>query len=78
MKQKTTSGGTETNTGLNEGNPNTHRTPAGNERCEPDHIRTGLVGGTAQSNYEDEKKGDVPHDTRQNRQGDDTNRGAGI
>jgi hypothetical protein len=54
MKEKTTSGGTNINEGLNEGNPNTERTPI--QERQP----TTLVGGLNQSNYDDEVKGDVP------------------
>ena len=60
MKEKHTKGSTETNQGLNEGNPNTEFTPIDPTR--PD----GLVGGTAQSNYEDEQEGTVKRENRDN------------
>ncbi|HEX2533912.1 MAG TPA: hypothetical protein VHK69_09265 [Chitinophagaceae bacterium] len=47
MKEKTTSGGSGLQEGLNEGNPNTERTPSG-----PHPVQTGadidLTGGTTQ------------------------------
>ena len=58
MKEKHTKGSPETDQGLNEGNPNTERTPIDPTR--PD----GLVGGTAQSNYEDEQEGTVKRENR--------------
>jgi hypothetical protein len=53
MKEKNTKGTSATDEGLNEGNPNTERTPIDPTRPE------GLIGGTAQSNYEDEQEGTV-------------------
>jgi hypothetical protein len=44
MKEKHTKGTPETEQGLNEGNPNTERTP-----IDPKKIDTGMVGGVAQS-----------------------------
>ena len=63
MKEKNTSGTPGTNEGLNEGNPNSERTPIDPARPE------GLVGGTAQSNYEDEQEGTVKRNS-----GDDNER----
>jgi hypothetical protein len=54
MEEKTTKGTPETNQGLNKNNPNTERTPIDIQKTD-----TGLVGGTAQSNYEDEQEGEV-------------------
>ena len=61
MKEKNTKGTTETNQGLNEDNPNTQRTPIDTQRLD-----TGLVGGTAQSNYEDEQEGEVKRNNEEN------------
>jgi hypothetical protein len=63
MKEKHTNGSIETNQGLNEGNPNTERTPIDPTR--PD----GLVGGTAQSNYEDEQHGTVKRGSEEKNDG---------
>ena len=63
MKEKHTNGSTETNQGLNEGNPHTERTPIDPTR--PD----GLVGGTAQSNYEDEEQGTVNRESGEKNEG---------
>lgn len=41
MKEKRTEGTTERDQGLNEGNPNTERTPA-----DPSRVGTSIVGGT--------------------------------
>lgn len=51
MEEKRTKGTPEINQGLNEGNPNTERTPVGNDRVE------GITGGVNQSNYEDQQDG---------------------
>jgi hypothetical protein len=51
MDEKTTSGKPDTNSGLNEGNPNTERTPI--QERQP----TDLIGGTAQSNFTDDQEG---------------------
>jgi hypothetical protein len=59
MKEKTTKGTPELNEGLNEGNPNTERTPVGNDR-----IDIGLIGGVVQSNTDDEAEGELPQDTQ--------------
>jgi hypothetical protein len=56
MKEKTTKGTTELDQGLNEGNPNTERTP-----IDPTRINTGMIGGTNQSDYKDEQQGTVHH-----------------
>lgn len=60
MKEKTTKGTTETDQGLNEGNPNTERTP-----IDPRRIDTGIIGGTTQSNFEDEQEGEVKRGDRE-------------
>lgn len=52
MKEKTTDGSTEINKGLNEGNPNTERTP-----IDPRRPNIGLVGGVNQSNHQDDMEG---------------------
>lgn len=52
MKEKTTKGTTELNQGLNEGNPNTERTP-----IDPRRADTGLIGGVTQGNHEDDVEG---------------------
>lgn len=54
MKEKHTKGTPEIDQGLNEGNPNTERTP-----IDPRRIDTGMVGGVTQSNFEDEQEGEV-------------------
>ena len=58
MKEKTTKGTTETDQGLNEGNPNTERTPVDNRKIE------GVTGGIKQSNYTDEQQGDTAKTTK--------------
>lgn len=63
MKEKHTKRSPETNQGLNEGNPNTERTPIDPTRPE------GLVGGTAQSNYEDEQEGTVKRESGEKNEG---------
>lgn len=63
MAEKTTKGTTELNQGLNEGNPNTERTPVGNDRVE------GITGGVNQRNYTDEQQGEVPEDIKNREEG---------
>ena len=54
MEEKRTKENNRAKGGLNDGNPNTDRTP-----IQP-RTETNLVGGALQSNYDDEKEGRVP------------------
>ena len=51
MEEKRTKGTPETQEGLNKDNPNTERTPVGNDRVD------NVTGGVVQSNYEDQQEG---------------------
>ena len=55
MEEKKTKGTPETDQGLNEGNPNTERTPIDDNRKD-----IGVTGGVNQANYTDEQEGEVP------------------
>ena len=67
MKEKNTKGSPETGEGLNEGNPNTERTPIDPTRLD------GLIGGTTQSNFEDEKEGTVKKARESNSENEERN-----
>ena len=62
MAEKRTKEDNRSRGGLNEGNPNTDRTP-----IQP-RTETNLVGGTSQHNYDDEKQGNVPEKSKNNKE----------
>jgi hypothetical protein len=63
MEEKRTKEDNRSRGGLNDGNPNTDRTP-----IQP-RTETNLVGGIAQHNYDDEKEGTVPKKKDSNKEG---------